>query len=1057
MIKRAMKPQFLLLSVLPVFLLAPGARAEVTSRSYVQKGLVACYDGIDNAGTGVHDSTAATWADLSGNGFDGTLASNLGWAADGWTNAVDGSGVQVGTRLADALSLGALTIQFACVPARDNVRQAFFSDYVNQNGTIAVEHNDGDTSAGRLRLFRDGNPRYSVLSPVVIPKDAFSSVSVSATQTEQAYWRNGAEAWTNDAVFAAAAAGFPSVIGGDTYRANMAFRGVYHAFRAYNRALPEAEVKVNAAIDAIRFDGADPADFTLGGGYSFDGDGDLCVTVSATAGEVDGAPGGTVSADGGAAGASASRTAKQYGTVALEATPAAGLLFVRWSGDTDAISTGLPTDTSIVVSAHSSLDLVAVFRAAGGGDDAGDGSALTSRSYVRRGLVAQFDGVDNAGFGLHDGATNVWTDLTGNGSDGDVAAIVSWTSNGWTNASDGKPVTVPAGAVSEALGSGAFTMQIACNPTRDTARECFFGQYNQSGAFSLEHNNGSTSSGRVRFYCSYGSDYLSPAVVPKDVFTSLSCSVTPSSQISWVGFDTVYTNTASFTAPSPDCRSVLGGEFWRANMAFQGTYHAFRLYDRVLTEAEAKANAAVDAIRFDGASPSDFTLVGGFSFDATDGLRATISAAATAADGTGGSVAANGGAAGASAAASVAIGATVSLAATPAAGYVFDHWEGDTDLLATGCSVRDATVSVEALTCARLVAVFRHRTVGLNAYSCVRRGLVAHFDGVDNAGTGTHDPAATTWTDLTGNGNTGTLAANVTWAADGWVNDANCYPVSLAAGTISPVTASKTFTAQFAATPSRSNARQCFFGQYSSSGITIEHNSGGPYDGRIRLYYNLGSPVSQEYADVTVAAGEWASIAATSEPGAQTVWKNGAQSQSMANALSGTLAADCNSTIGGDLVRPNMAFRGTYNAFRLYDRVLTEDEIKVNAAVDAVRFGGKTTAEVSPLPDGWTFDENDTLMVTLSATADKGGRVRVNGGTAGRSVSATVNQDGLDIVAFAAEPIAGHAFVRWEGDTDWIEAGSAETAEIVVDSTGPVSLVATFVKLYEPPTVIVVK
>ena len=89
----------------------PPARAGVTERSYVQKGLVACYDGIDNAGTGVHDSNAATWADLSGNGFDGTLASNLGWAADGWTNAVDGSGVQVGTRLADALSLGAFTIR----------------------------------------------------------------------------------------------------------------------------------------------------------------------------------------------------------------------------------------------------------------------------------------------------------------------------------------------------------------------------------------------------------------------------------------------------------------------------------------------------------------------------------------------------------------------------------------------------------------------------------------------------------------------------------------------------------------------------------------------------------------------------------------------------------------------------------------------------------------------------------------------------------------------------------------------------------------------------------
>ena len=1038
---------------------APGACGALTARSYVQKGLVACYDGIDNAGTGTHDPSAFQWADLSGNGFDGTLAANLGWAADGWTNAVDGSGVLVGTGLANALSLGELTVQFACVPARDDARQAFFSNYQNmQDGTIAVEHNDGSTSAGRLRLFRQGsNP---ALSPVVVPANAFASASVSVTPSRQVFWLNGSTTYTNEASYGAAAAGYASVIGGDPSRSAMAFRGVYHAFRAYDRALTADEVKVNAAIDAIRFDGADPDDFALGGGYSFDNDGDLCVTVFATAGEVDGAPGGTVSARGGAAGASASATAKQYGLVALAATPAEGFVFVRWSGDTDAISTGAATDASIVVAAHSSLELVAVFRAEGGGGDVGDGSALTSRSYVRHGLVAQFDGIDNAGFGLHDGEAGVWTDLTGHGNDGAVAAIVSWTSNGWENASNGRPVTIPAGGFSETLGSGAFTMQIACNPTRDASRECFFGQYSQPGGFSLEHNNGSTSAGRVRYYCQNGGDYLSPAVVPKDVFTSLSCAVTPSVQISWVGFETVYTNTASFGTPSTNCQSALGGEFYRSDMAFRGTYHAFRLYDRVLTEAEAKANAAVDAIRFDGASPADFDLVGGFSFDATDGLRVTVSAAATAADGTGGAVAANGGAAGASAAASVALGATATLAATPAAGYVFDHWEGDTDLLAPGCSVRDTAVTVDALTCARLAAVFRRRTVGLDAYSCVRRGLVAHFDGIDNAGTGTHDPNATTWTDLTGNGNVGTLAANVTWAADGWVNAANCYPVSLGPGTISPVTASKTFTAQFAATPSRGNVRECFFGQYDAPGITIEHNSGGVSDGRIRLYYNLtdgGTAVSQEYADITVAAGEWASIAATSEPGKQTVWKNGTTSQSMTSPLTGTLVGTRNSTIGGDISRTQMAFRGTYNVFRLYDRVLTEDEIKVNAAVDAVRFGGRTTAEVSPLPDGWSFAADDTLMADIRLQAGKGGLVRFRGGEAARSVVRTVNADGLNSGAISAVPYQYYAFDRWSGDVDAIAEGSVLDPDIVVDTTGPATLVANFVRTAVPPTVILVK
>ena len=37
-----------------------------TSASYVQDGLIAQWDGIDNVGTGTHDPTATTWKDLKG-------------------------------------------------------------------------------------------------------------------------------------------------------------------------------------------------------------------------------------------------------------------------------------------------------------------------------------------------------------------------------------------------------------------------------------------------------------------------------------------------------------------------------------------------------------------------------------------------------------------------------------------------------------------------------------------------------------------------------------------------------------------------------------------------------------------------------------------------------------------------------------------------------------------------------------------------------------------------------------------------------------------------------
>ena len=47
------------------------AQAALTSKSYIMDGLLVQYDGIENVGRGQpHDSTATTWADLSGSGLN---------------------------------------------------------------------------------------------------------------------------------------------------------------------------------------------------------------------------------------------------------------------------------------------------------------------------------------------------------------------------------------------------------------------------------------------------------------------------------------------------------------------------------------------------------------------------------------------------------------------------------------------------------------------------------------------------------------------------------------------------------------------------------------------------------------------------------------------------------------------------------------------------------------------------------------------------------------------------------------------------------------------------
>ena len=52
--------------VIAAFCLAVAHATTYTSASYVQDGLIAQWDGIDNAGTGVHDPTTNVWKDLKG-------------------------------------------------------------------------------------------------------------------------------------------------------------------------------------------------------------------------------------------------------------------------------------------------------------------------------------------------------------------------------------------------------------------------------------------------------------------------------------------------------------------------------------------------------------------------------------------------------------------------------------------------------------------------------------------------------------------------------------------------------------------------------------------------------------------------------------------------------------------------------------------------------------------------------------------------------------------------------------------------------------------------------
>ena len=371
------------------FALPAVSRAETASasRAYVQRGLVAQYDGIDNAGTGSHDASATTWKNLAGDAsLDGTCDSKLSWnGSNGWTVTGDCKPVTVGSGLAAVISKTNCTIEVACNPSFVNKRFVYFSQYNGGSSyrTVSLEN----AVDGKFRLFRTrinssaGDYNWAGITPAATA-NTFVSFSFALANKYPKFYKEGDLKATATAAWGDASASTQSVIGGEPWASSnrsgsnfdstykVAFNGTYHAFRVYNVTLTAAEIAWNAGLDAVRFNGADPAE-TLGDGYSYDAATDtLTATLAATA-----CPGGVIAMDGGAASSSVSKTfacGGAAGTATLVATPdrERGYVFDRWTGDTAAIATGSPLSPAITVSSDGPVSLVATFRRNG---DAADG------------------------------------------------------------------------------------------------------------------------------------------------------------------------------------------------------------------------------------------------------------------------------------------------------------------------------------------------------------------------------------------------------------------------------------------------------------------------------------------------------------------------------------------------------------------------------------------------------------------------------------------------------------------------------------------------------------
>ena len=660
---------------------------------------------------------------------------------------------------------------------------------------------------------------------------------------------------------------------------------------------------------------------------------------------------------------------------------------------------------------------------------------LSAASYSQDGLVGQWDGIENAGVGLHIAATNYWTDLTGKTGDFSVFAdVASFTSSGLKKNSTGSMAT----NITSMARTDVRTIEVVVSGAPDSGwvSAILFpasGNNNTPVNQTVSFNNSSQNQYREYFFDSkhYGRlTLLKPALETITVKYSGSTSATD-----------FYSNGALpdgdssnnyWNNPNSGSRAIhIGGRTGSSSgdaTTCGYTIHSIRLYNRNLTDAEARRNATIDQIRFFG--------------EPTEIMPTSDACAVTVIAGTGGRVAVDDVDTEPDA---IAMGTTnlflfpFALRAVPFPNWKFSGWTGDFSCVVEGST--STPVIVVKSGCGRAYHASFEPDI-----QYVTNGLVGHWDGLENAGPGLYDKSTNRWVDLSGLGGDFVLMSNVA-SFDGTGLKKNAFGVC-ATNLLVHTGVVTIESAVSGVSPEGLTARagrnkwvnSVFLG--TNQTVSLFNDSDNTrkffFDGALRRWSANGQP------DKLTVSVIYENVDAT--PKGQSLYLDGAGQGNPVydkNMYWGG-EAHMNTLIGG---RDNSeahdynTYGYTVNALRFYNRALNAGEVAYNSAVDRLRFRGlRTEGFAYRLVDG-------NVQCTLRAWMDGfGGAISMDGGAA---VTNCVEKGWVafgtaQTATFTAMPAIGWKFLGWTGDTDAIVSGTTNDLTVGVSTTRGAAIQARF-------------